>query len=152
MRLWRLASPRFAEAPDGEGARQFGGRWNSAGIPVIYSSVNVSTALLEMLVHVDPDYFPDDYRLVELYAPDDVSATTIELKEFPAEWRDDLDQAWFKMTGDEWLEGQSTLLMLVPSVIVPSESNALINPRHADHSHVEVRSVTPFPIDRRFKV
>ena len=151
MRLWRLALPRFASALDGEGARLFGGRWNSRGIPAVYSSKGPSTALLELLVHGDPEEWPDEYSLIELIAPDSLGTEVIAYAEFPANWRNVPHHPWFREIGDRWLLGQSTALLEVPSVVVPAEANVLINPRHPDAAEITVGSIQPFPLDERFK-
>ena len=76
MRLWRLARRPY-RAFDGEGARPAGGRWTSAGTPLVYTSAHLSLAALELLVHVDPDELPDDLVALEIEAPDDMSAESV---------------------------------------------------------------------------
>ncbi|CAN7620176.1 RES family NAD+ phosphorylase [Phenylobacterium sp. LjRoot164] len=121
-------------ALDGEGARIYGGRWNSPGRPMIYTAASPSLTLLEVLVHLDlpPELIPADYRLLSVYVPDD--APIEDLSEPP----DDPLAA-----GDGFLQRGEALVLRVPSAVVPQESNCLINPRHpaaallrldADHS------------------
>ncbi len=50
--FWRLDDQRFATTWDsGEGARRTGGRWSPVGTPVVYGSLDPSTAILEVAVH-----------------------------------------------------------------------------------------------------
>lgn len=151
MRLYQLTSLQWAHALDGEGARKWGGRWNSIGTPAIYTGLVVSTALLEALVHLDPDEFPEDYTLVTYHLPDQVSRSTVALESFPENWRGSLEQPWFKQTGDLWLSSGESLLLLTPSVIVPCEYNAILNPRHPEMAQLRLESLEPFPLDPRFK-
>ncbi len=72
MRVWRLAKTDYAKL-DGEGARLYGGRWNSAGKAVIYTASSLSLALLEQLVRIDPDEIPDDFVSIAIDLPDDIS-------------------------------------------------------------------------------
>lgn len=51
--------------------------------------------------------------------------------------------------GDQWLAGGATALLAVPSVIVPEETNVLLNPRHADAIHLTAQIVRPFEFDLR---
>jgi len=71
MRVWRLAVGPH-RALDGEGARIYGGRWNSPGVPVVYTATHLSLALLEQLVHVDPEDLPDAFRAFVIDLPDDI--------------------------------------------------------------------------------
>lgn len=151
MRLYRLTTSEWARSLDGEGARKWGGRWNSIGIPAIYSGLAISTTLLEALVHLDPDDFPEEFTLVTYELPDDVSQTTVPLSDFPTDWRNNRDTPWFRNRGDRWLSSGASLLLLTPSVIVPSEYNAIINPRHAEMTQVRIANVEAFPMDLRFR-
>jgi len=70
VRLWRLARRPF-DAIDGEGARLFGGRWNRPGLAVVYCAINLSLAVLEILVHLDVELreFPSDYVKIPIEIP-----------------------------------------------------------------------------------
>lgn len=151
MRLYRLTTLEWARSLDGDGAKKWGGRWNSIGMPAIYAGLAVSTALLETLVHLDPDDFPEDFTLITYELPDDITKETIALESFPEDWRSSRSDPWFKRTGDQWLSAGKSLLLIAPSVIVPSEHNAIINPRHPEMDKLRIQSLDPFPLDPRFK-
>jgi RES domain-containing protein len=135
----RLAKQAFVSL-DGEGARLYGGRWNSPGRPMIYAAGSPSLALLEILVHLDlpPELIPNDYRLLSIHVPDD--APVQRLDDAPADPR---------ATGDGFLAAGEALVLSVSSVIVPQERNALINPRHAAAAGLRVEADVPFGFDRR---
>jgi len=138
----RLAKAAFI-ALDGEGARLFGGRWNSAGRPAIYAAASPSLAVLEVLVHLDlpPDLMPDDYRLLDIEIPDDAP---IERLEYAPDNADACLRA-----GDSFLERGAALVLLVPSVVVPREHNAIINVRHPAMTRVAIVADTAFRFDPR---
>ncbi len=142
MIVYRLAKAAFA-ALDGEGARLFGGRWNSAGRPMIYAAASPSLAVLEVLVHLDLplDLMPDDYRLLTIEAPDDAPRERLDQSPYSAEA--------CRAAGDDFLERGAALVLLVPSVVVPQERNALINPRHPDVSRLRLIDDEPFGFDPR---
>ncbi|HJR23446.1 MAG TPA: RES domain-containing protein [Dongiaceae bacterium] len=49
---WRLDQRKYQASWDsGEGARLYGGRWNSIGRRVVYCSIDPATAILEVAVH-----------------------------------------------------------------------------------------------------
>lgn len=139
MRLWRLAREAHS-ALDGEGARMFGGRWNSPGRPVVYCAGSAALAVLEVRVHLDLplDLLPEDYRLVVIETGD-------------VGYEDAQPQATetARVFGDKWLASGRSAILRVPSVIVPEEWNVLINPLHPHAQHIQVESQRPFVFDSR---
>lgn len=129
-------------ALDGEGARLYGGRWNSPGRPAVYTAATASLALLEILVHLDltPDLLPP-YRLLQIELPD--------TSPFEALPHAPTAQAECIRSGDDFLERGAALSLRVPSVIVPQEQNTILNPRHPDAAALRVVSDEPFPFDPR---
>ncbi|MEH0198308.1 RES family NAD+ phosphorylase [Caulobacter sp. CCNWLY153] len=125
---------------DGEGARLYGGRWNSPGRPMLYAAASPSLAVLEVLVHLDlpPDLLPLDYRLLWIHVPDD--APSLALEAVP---RDSV------AIGDAFLIAGEALCLRVPSQVVPQEINTLINPRHPAFAGVRVEREEPFRFDPR---
>ncbi len=142
MIVYRLAKAAFA-ALDGEGARLFGGRWNSAGRPMIYAAASPSLAVLEVLVHLDLplDLMPDDYRLLTIEAPDDAPRERLDQSSDSAEA--------CRAAGNDFLKRGAALVLLVPSIVVPKETNALVNPRHPDASRLRLIDDEPFRFDPR---
>ncbi len=62
---WRIVKSRVSTAAfDGEGARLFGGRWNSPGVPAVYASESRALALLEVLVGLGDTTQLDAYVLL----------------------------------------------------------------------------------------
>lgn len=153
MRVWRLALGWHHEL-DGEGARLYGGRWNSPGVPVVYAATHLSLALLEQLVHVSPERLPDAFRAFAIELPEDVPVETVNLSP-PAR-----DPLACRRYGDTWATALRSAALIVPSALVPAtpdpggigtdERNVVLNPRHA--SAIEWRVVeTSFRIDPRLK-
>jgi RES domain-containing protein len=138
----RLAKAAFAQL-DGEGARLFGGRWNSAGRPAIYATASPSLAVLEVLVHLDlpAELMPDDYRLLAIEIPD--QAPVERLDETPA----DADACL--AAGDSFLARGAALILLVPSIVVPQERNAIINVLHPAMRAVRLAANEAFRFDPR---
>ena len=137
MRLWRVARAAFADL-SGEGARLYGGRWNSPGRPLVYTAENPALAILEVRVHLDlaPELIPDDYVLIEI----ETGAASIGENGMAEEP---------KVLGDAWLSAGETALLKVPSFIAPRSANVLVNPRHSDAAAIEVVGMQPFDFDRR---
>ena len=145
MELFRITRAEYQNDLSGIGAYRFGGRWNSAGNSMLYASSRRSLAMLEILVHWQRPTPPPDYVVVVLFVPDPLASTHIPY--VTHEWH--VEQQWSKDAGDAWLNEKKTLLMRVPSVIVPSEWNYLINSSHPDAESVKVIHIEPFQFDNR---
>ncbi|MGH7645111.1 MAG: RES family NAD+ phosphorylase [Gemmatimonadales bacterium] len=146
MRAWRLTRHPHADL-SGEGARLYGGRWNSPGAAVVYASERLSLAILETLVHTDPDLIPDDYIEVELEVPDAVSREELRPDQLAADWRTNED--WTRARGDTWIRSEASAVLIVPSILAPRERNLLINPGHPDAAAVQRVAVRRFRFDER---
>jgi RES domain-containing protein len=155
MRVYRLASRRHARQLDGAGNRDSGARWNSGrGRGVVYTSLNVSTCVLEMLVHFGPSLrmrLPRSVTLVEIDVPNEGGTETIDVADIPKDAvRAGTDgRTWFQRTGDAWLERGDSLILLAPSLVSPHDKNAMLNPMHPSMKDVSILSVEPFHFDPR---
>ena len=150
MRVHRLVKARHAASPlDGEGARRAGGRWNPKGLPLVYSSSTLALCALELLVHLDPAAIPGDLIAIEAEIPETLPLLQWQPADLPAGWRTDAGQPALQAKGGDWIKQATSGVILVPSVIVPSETNILINPAHPDAAKVFVVARTPFTLDPR---
>ena len=151
MRLFRICKERFsAVALSGEGARLYPGRWNEAGVPMVYCATSRALAAMELFVHLDPSVAPDDLVMVEIEAPEGVSIEELEAVTLPPGWRgQDSETAGL---GTAWVRAGRSLLLRVPSVVVNGEWNVLINPKHAEFGQARIVSQLPFHYDERMFV
>jgi RES domain-containing protein len=148
MLVWRLCrSIHAADAFSGEGARRFGGRWNSRGTPMIYTSTSLSLAAIELFVHLDPTLAPDDLVAIAATLPDGEPARNITTADLAPDWRS--DEAGPRALGDAWIQSRSTLALKVPSVPIPPEWNVLINPLHPRLGELKIDPPQPFVFDAR---
>lgn len=148
---WRIVKAKFASSAfSGEGARRFGGRWNNRGIAIVYTASSQSLAILEMLVHLDADALLRHYRLIPVRFPES-SVRSLTLNQLPTNWRRRPAPASVRKIGDDWVASAKSLILQVPSVIVPAESNYLINIAHPDFAKLRIGTPQPFRFDRRLK-
>ena len=155
MIIWGIAieTPNYA-ANDltGEGAKRTGGRWNRKGLPVVYCSKSIALAVLETLVHLNQWDLPLSRFLVEVTIPDSLWAARQRLDHFsaPGGW-DALPAGMASIVaGSNWLISASSAVLEVPSVIVPEESNVLLNPFHSDFHRIQARILRRWNYDHRF--
>ena len=145
---WRIVKEKYAAtAFNGEGASRTGGRWNSRGVSVVYASSSRSLAALETLVHLNP---PVLFRYVTLRMEfDDGFVEKTDSDTMPEDWTAHPPPPSTKAIGDRWVaEGRSAVLEL-PSVIIPGESNYLLNPAHRDFRHFVFDEPARFAFDSR---
>ena len=147
-RLSSLSRPTPAQAFSGEGALHGGGRWNSAGTRLIYASTSVALACLESLVHIRMLHHSQERWLFTIEIPD---RFVEELHDLPQGWDTEPAGDASREVGDRWIAEQRSVALLVPSVVVPVEQNALINPRHPRFRLDWVQKAKRFRYDPRLK-
>jgi RES domain-containing protein len=149
MRLWRICRRRFAaSAWAGEGARLYGGRWNSPGARVVYTSTSLALAAIEVFVHLEPNLQPGDLVSIAADLPEDLPAERLELSALPANWARRRDESLRKF-GDEWLREARTAALMVPSAAIRGEWNVLLNPAHPGFGRIKPLQPQPFEFDLR---
>ena len=146
--MWRITR-RAHQALDGEGARLFGGRWNSEGVPLVYASATLSLAALEYLTHVDVEDVPADLIALEIELPDDAPAEALDAGTLPRDWTRAEGHPACIAAGDGWARAGRTLALSVPSAVIPEEKNVLLNPRHPAAARIRVASARDFSFDLR---
>ena len=146
---WRLIKARLAaHAFSGEGARLYGGRWSSPGTPVVYISETLSLAALEVLVHVQSSGLLTSYVTCRVDFDSNWS-DIFNPASLPPDWRSSPAPAELRAIGDDWVRVRRSLLLKVPSAIVPQEHNYLINPAHPDFARLNIGPPEPFTFDTR---
>jgi RES domain-containing protein len=149
IRAWRIVPSRFAgRAFLGEGARIAGGRWNSPGGAAIYTSSSASLATLELLVHIQSQ---DLLKRDSLFGVsfEETLVTEVDPRDLPKSWRRLEPTAETRRIGDEWLADATSAVLRVPSVIMPTEWNYLLNPAHPDFARIKIGPRTPVLFDPR---
>lgn len=146
---WRIVKKRHVQSAfDGEGARLYGGRWNSPGTSVIYASESRALCLLEVLAGIRSVTPLDAYLIIPIRFDDSLVAR-VEPGDLPSEWRNSPPPASTQHVGDRWAEEHGSVILRVPSSIVPDEYNYLINPSHPDFAHIEIGTPEELSIDSR---
>lgn len=147
--LWRVVKRRHAAtAFDGKAAQRFGGRWSSVGRRAVYASATKSLAVLEVLVHVDVGR-PLPRLVAFTFDVDDKLVDRLPAAQLPTHWRTSRGLLGTQQIGDEWLASGEALALAVPSVVVPEESNYLLNPAHPAFGRLRFGRSMPFLLDPR---
>ena len=148
---WRIIKAKHAAtAFSGKGAADYGGRWNSRGVAVVYVSLTKSLAVLESPVHLNP---PGRFKFVAFRLQfDDALVEKFPLKKLPADWRVEPPPPSAQQIGDLWVGEMRSAVLALPSAIIPSEPNFLLNPVHPDFKKISIGKPEPFAFDPRLLI
>ena len=150
MSLWRISKRKYADtAFSGEGARRVGGRWNSRGQGMVYTSGTLSLAALEVFVHMEVEDVATMLACIRVDVPTEVKIEYLAMAQLPSDWRNIPAPTDLATMGDLWFQSGSTAILAVPSVVIPIEYNYLINPSHPDFVKLTVESPAAFELDPR---
>ena len=146
MYIYRISNHKYTEHLNGEGAYRVGGRWNSKGVRMVYTSTSIALASLEVLVHTDGLPIPKGMILLTFDVPD----MYIELLDNPPpNWNEIPPKGVAKRVGDDFIKAKKILGLKVPSAIIPEEYNVLLNPLHVFMDKVELVSQRDYAFDGR---
>jgi RES domain-containing protein len=146
---WRIVlDAQAATAFDGEGARLCGGRWNSVGVPMVYASEHQSLAALEIRVHIDKTRMRRLYKCFA-FQFDEQLMEVFRVGGLPKDWMQEPPPPSLQLLGDNWAKSGASVILAVPSVVIPKELNYLINPKHPDFAKLKIEKPTDFAFDQR---
>lgn len=148
MIVYRLSNSKYSADLSGKGAEKAGGRWNSKGVAMVYTSASRALCTAEVAVHIPLGIVPAGYELVTIDIPDD-SVTEAGIKDLPRDWRSFPHSDSTRKLGDRFVREGKFLVLKVPSVVVQGEYNFLINPRHKAAGKIRIVNTEPFLFDKR---
>lgn len=134
---------------DGEGARLFGGRWNTQGTRLLYTSATLSLASLEMLVHLDEQALLQFYSFATVTFPEELILPVEEFRKLPPDWHASPIPSKVQEIGTAWAASHASTVLRVPTAIVPGEYNYLVNLDHPNAGKCKFGASRPFVFDER---
>ena len=149
MEAFRLSREKYAASLSGKGAALKGARWNSIGVEMIYTASNRSLAMAEVAVHLTLATLPDDYLMLTIYLPDDISIQKLTLADLPIDWNKFPHPNSTQSVGDKFIAENKYCVLEIPSVVTQGDFNLLINPYHLEFSRVRIIAQAKFPFDER---
>jgi RES domain-containing protein len=149
MIVYRLSKLKFAGDLTGKGAEKSGGRWNSQGTALVYTSESRALCTTEIAVHTPLGNLPFNYQLISIELPDDIQIKELGAGELSAKWNSIPHSHSTQVIGDKFVAEGKFMVLKVPSVVVPGEFNYLLNPKHPEFNKVKIKSIEPFNFDER---
>ncbi|MEO5649901.1 MAG: RES family NAD+ phosphorylase [Ginsengibacter sp.] len=147
MIVYRITNEIYKTDLSGNGAALAGSRWNSRGVRLLYTSQFISLCILESLVHLKRQYIPASQYLLHIKIPGDKNILEITADKIRKDWHREID--YTQWMGDHFIQNKQSLVLKVPSAIVPQESNFLLNPFHDDFKKVTIISAELLELDKR---
>ena len=127
------------------------GRWNSSGAKVLYTASSRALACLENVVHRSGEGLNDLFRTLVIDIPSSERIEKITQKDLPQNWQQFNMEYVCRQVGDDWFYRQESLVLQVPSIIIPNEFNYIINAQHKNFKKVKLKLIEPFIFDTRIK-
>lgn len=152
MIVYRLSRKKYSGDLTGKGSQKYGGRWNSPGYRILYTSQSIALCTVEVAVHLPFGYIPEEYYLTSIEIPDSIKITAFKPTDLPKNWNSMAPIPATKKIGDNFIKENKHLVLQVPSASVQGDFNYLINPKHKDFSKVKIKKTEPFSFDQRLFV
>lgn len=150
MLVYRITKSKYADDISGNGASSYPGRWNKKGTRVLYTGSTKEIALLETIVHLPPMMSPS-LDILTIEVPNDSSSEYL-VSDLPANWAHFPAPTILSDMGQKWIEELGTLYLKVPSSIIHSSINVIINCQHPRFEEVKLIDRRPFNFDSRLKL
>jgi len=150
LTAFRIFKTKFSNTWfDGEGAFLYGGRWNSRGKRVLYTAGSLSLAALEILVNLNSAELLSSYSYAKLEFEEKDVLLVEELVELPKNWSSSPPPSEIQRIGDEWAASMQSLVLRVPTSVVPREFNFLLNVGHTRFATIKRGKPRLFRFDER---
>ena len=141
--VYRITLERYAGSLHASG---FPNRWNSKGTRMIYTSASRALASLENIVHRSGEGLNGIFSIMEIKIAESLDIFEIKDEQLPSGWTSRQNRSITQHIGDEWIMGNSSVALLVPSVIIPGENNVLLSPSHPDFKKIKIIHSEQFEI------
>ncbi len=138
MIVFRLARSKYRNDLSGKGVEKTGGRWNSKGVALFYTSESRALCTTEIAVHTPLGILPKDFELVTVDIPDTIKIFELNHNDLPTDWNSIPHSGTTQELGDSFVKENKYAVIKVPSAVVQGDFNYLINPNHKDFNKVKI--------------
>lgn len=149
MIVFRLSKSVYANDLSGRGAEKAGGRWNSKGTAMVYTSESRALCTTEIAVHTPLGILPLDYVIIAIEIPKTLPIQELPVDTLPEDWKSLPHSHSTQELGETFISAEKFAILRVPSAVVQGEFNYLLNPSHRDFKKIKVKLIEPFDFDER---
>jgi len=149
MIVYRISKSKYSNDLVGRGAEKTGGRWNSKGVAMVYTSESRALCTAEIAVHIPLGIMPKDFKLITVEIPDSIKIFELSVNDLPKDWNSIPHSGKTQELGDKFIRENKHVVMKVPSAVVQDDFNYLINSNHKDAKNVKIIKLESFVFDQR---
>jgi RES domain-containing protein len=149
MIVYRLSKKSYAHDLMGKGAAMAGGRWNSKGVPILYTSSSRALCTAELAVHLPLGILPSDYVIIAIHIPDTLRVNKYPEAKLPENWNQYPYSIATQKIGNDFIKQGKTAILKIPSAVVEGDYNFLINPFHPAAIKIRIKEIKAFHFDAR---
>jgi RES domain-containing protein len=132
MEVFRISMESHAGTLSSSGRAN---RWNLRGQKVIYTGSSRSLSTLELIVHRSAIVPAANYKVSVISIDENKRLIKkVSNNQLPEDWRTLVAYSFLQNIGAKWYLSQETLILKVPSAVIPYEYNYIIN---TEHPHFE---------------
>jgi RES domain-containing protein len=130
MEVFKICKEEYSGSLKSSGSAN---RWNLRGQNVIYTGSTRSLSTLELVVRRSSIAPVNNYKVMVIsIADDDYLFKQIHINELVENWRTLAAYSTLQEIGSKWYISQGSLILKVPSAVIPYEYNYIINSEHPD--------------------
>jgi RES domain-containing protein len=130
MEVFRISRETFSSKIAASGRSN---RWNLDDQYVVYTSSSRSLCSLELVVHKNAVVPVHKYKIMVISIADDEDLyDTVLQKDLLKNWRSMGNYPELQRLGSDWYRSKRSLVLKVPSAVIPKEYNYLVNTSHID--------------------
>lgn len=152
MIVFRITSSKYdtpIQACSGQGSIKFPGRWHIKGTPMVYTSTSLSLAMLETIANSQKYPLYRSLIYYEISIPYEKEEDIPKFPNLPPKWADQRYHSSTQTLGSNWIQARTSLAIRVPSVLIPRETNVLLNPNHPEFPFPQIQGPFPLEWDKR---
>ena len=148
MLVFKIGHKKYVNTLVASGAE---GRWTSAGSAVVYGADSIALAFLENMVRRQGVGFNHDFKTLIIEVPDELGVQVVPPRNLPNGWRDFKDYTACQKIGNKWYDEMKLPILKVPSAVLPSSFNFVLNTNHHDFLKIKIVSITDLVPDERIE-
>jgi RES domain-containing protein len=127
------------------------GRWNGAGRRVVYAAESIPLAFMENMIRRKGLGFNNDYAIMIIEIPDTLAIKEIDAPTLAKGWRDFADYSICQVVGNDWYDKSITSILKVPSAVLSTNSNYVLNSVHPDFKLIKLIDTSDLVPDDRIE-
>jgi len=147
MEVYKICREKYSRSLNASGVPN---RWNKKDEFVVYTGSSRSLSTLETIVHRSAINISNPYKLLKISIHEKTPIREINKADLPDNWMTLEAYVALQEIGSKWYNSLESLVLKVPSSIIPEEYNYIINTKHPLFAtHIKIERIEDFAWDKR---